>query len=215
MFDLWLERAECAFLTAHFDEAERLIQELLQRAASKIDQAAIFCLKVQLHAAKGEYAQAVDDARMCLRLFDIDIPAHPTQEQAESEYATIWRVLKGRRIEDLTALPLMTDPDLQAATRPALGSFRPCLLYRRPFASLGRQPPGEYQHATRHERCVRASLWVARHDCGPGVSPLQRGLSLYQNRLRPCREAWLSPVSGKNLRIDGDWSASGRSRSQP
>ena len=47
MFGLWLERAECEFLTGNFDKAEQLIAELLQRAASKVDQAAAYQLKVQ------------------------------------------------------------------------------------------------------------------------------------------------------------------------
>jgi predicted ATPase len=40
-FGLWLERAECEFLTGDFDEAEQLIGELLPRGASKVDRAAI------------------------------------------------------------------------------------------------------------------------------------------------------------------------------
>ena len=31
MFSLWLERAECEFLTGDFDKAEQLIEELLHR----------------------------------------------------------------------------------------------------------------------------------------------------------------------------------------
>ena len=46
MFSLWLERAECEFLTGNFDTAEQLIVELLQRGASKVDQAAVYHLKV-------------------------------------------------------------------------------------------------------------------------------------------------------------------------
>ena len=48
-FSLWLERAECEFLTGDFDTAGQLIEELLQRAASKVDEAAVYHLKVQLH----------------------------------------------------------------------------------------------------------------------------------------------------------------------
>ena len=48
MFSLWLERAECEFLTGNFDKAEQLIAELLQRAASKLDQAAVYHLKILL-----------------------------------------------------------------------------------------------------------------------------------------------------------------------
>jgi PAS domain S-box-containing protein len=116
-FSLRLERAECEFLTGNFDTAEQLIGELLQRGASKVDQAAAYHLKVLLHTVKSENTQAVDSALTCLRLFGIDIPAHPTQAQVQAEYETVWRTLNGRPIESLIELPLMTDPELLAATQ--------------------------------------------------------------------------------------------------
>ena len=64
---------------------------------------------------KSENPQAVTSALTCLRLFGIDIPAHPTWEQVQAEYETVWRNLDGRPIESLIELPLMTDPELQAA----------------------------------------------------------------------------------------------------
>jgi predicted ATPase len=117
LFSLWLERADCAFLTGDFDQAERLIAELLRHGASKVDQAAVYHLKVLLHIAKSENPQAVDSALTCLRLFGIDLPAHPSWEQVQAEYGTVWRNLAGQPIENLIDLPLMTDPELQAAMR--------------------------------------------------------------------------------------------------
>jgi PAS domain S-box-containing protein len=114
-FSLWLERAECEFLTGNFETAERLIAELLQRGASKVDKAAAYHLKIQLQEVKSENTQAVDSALTCLRLFGIDIQAHPTQEQVQAEYETLWQTLDGRSIESLIDLPLMTNPELQAA----------------------------------------------------------------------------------------------------
>ena len=117
-FSLWLERAECEFLTGNFEKAEQLIEELLQRAASKVDQAAVYHLKVQLHVVKvRKPASRRQCAQPCLRLFGIDLPAHPTWEQVQAEYETVWRTLDGRQIESLIDLPLMTDPELQAAMR--------------------------------------------------------------------------------------------------
>jgi hypothetical protein len=43
--------------------------------------------------------------------------AHPTHEQVQAEYETVWHNLDGRPIEGLIDLPLMTDPELQAAMR--------------------------------------------------------------------------------------------------
>src|SRR6202162_4181730 len=117
MFRLRRERAECEFLSGNFDTAEQLIGELLQRGASKVDQAAAYHLKVLLHTVKSENAQAVAIALTCLRLFGIDIPDHPTPEQVQAEYETVWQTLNGRPTESLIEMPLMTDPKLQAAMR--------------------------------------------------------------------------------------------------
>jgi PAS domain S-box-containing protein len=114
-FSLWLERAECELLSANFEKAEQLIVVLLERCASKVDQAAVYRLKIESHVMKSENQQAVASALTCLRLFCIDLPAHPTQEQVQAEYETVWQTLDGRPIESLIDLPLMTDPELQAA----------------------------------------------------------------------------------------------------
>jgi PAS domain S-box-containing protein len=116
-FSLWLERAECEFSTSNYETAEHLIAELLRRGATKIDQAAASHLKVQLHVVQSDNPQAVVSALACLRLFDIDIPAHPSWDQVQAEYDAIWRNLDGRPIESLIDLPLMTDPELLAAMR--------------------------------------------------------------------------------------------------
>src|SRR6202043_1807405 len=116
-FSVWLERAECELLSGNFEKAEQLIVELLQRGASKVDQAAVYHLKVRFHIMKSELQQALAAALTCLRLFGIDLPAHPTLEQVQAEYETVWQTLNGRPIESLIDLPLMTDPELQAAMR--------------------------------------------------------------------------------------------------
>src|ERR1700745_2917800 len=115
MFSVRLERAECELLTGNFDAAEQLIVELLQRGASKVDQAAVYHLKTLLHTVKSENAQAVASALTGLRLFGIGIPAHPTWEQVQAEYEQVWATINGPPIESLIDLPLMTDPEQQAA----------------------------------------------------------------------------------------------------
>ena len=79
------------------------------------DKAAVYDLMVLVQVAKGAYPQAVDSALTCLRLFGIDIPAHPTSEQVQAEYEAVWQALNGRPIGSLIDLPLMTNPELQAA----------------------------------------------------------------------------------------------------
>jgi PAS domain S-box-containing protein len=116
-FNLWLERAECELLCGNAEKAGQLIEQLLPRAASKVDEAAVHCLKVQLQIIKSEYQQAVTTALTCLRGFGIDMSAHPIEEQVQSAYEAVWQTLNGRPIESLIDLPLMNDPELRAAMK--------------------------------------------------------------------------------------------------
>jgi PAS domain S-box-containing protein len=114
-FGLHLERAECEFLSGNPELAEQLIAELLERDASKADRAAVYRLKIVLHVMKSEYQRAVESALECLRLFGIEIPAHPSDEQVKTAYEEVWRNLGGRSIESLIDLPLMGNVDMLAA----------------------------------------------------------------------------------------------------
>ena len=116
-FNLYLLAVECEFLCGQFDRAHTLISELLLRAASRTDQAAVYRLKIDLHIMQSEHAEAVNSALECLRLFGINMSAHPSWQQVQVEYETIWRILGERSIESLIELPLMTDPEMQAAMR--------------------------------------------------------------------------------------------------
>src|ERR1700730_6777456 len=124
-FSLWLERAECEYLSGNHDEAKELISELLARAASKIDKAAAYRLKIELHVLNSENPKGVESALECLRLFGIEMPAHPTREQVDAEYEKVWNSLGERPIERLIDLPLMTDPEMQAAMRVLSVLFAP------------------------------------------------------------------------------------------
>src|SRR5207245_11659932 len=101
---LWLERAECEYLSGNFERAEQLIKELLARAASKVDLTAVYQVKLLLHTVRSENPAAVASALTCLRLFGIDIPAHPTWEQVEAECETVWRTLARGAPDSVTAL---------------------------------------------------------------------------------------------------------------
>jgi len=116
-FGLLLEGAECEYLNGNFEKSEELISELLNRAASKVDKAAAYRVKILLHLMRAQYRQAVDSGLECLRLFGIEMPAHPTRKEVQVEYEKVWQNLGKRSIESLIDLPLMTDPEKQAAMR--------------------------------------------------------------------------------------------------
>jgi PAS domain S-box-containing protein len=114
-FSLWLELAACELLCGDMEKADQVIGELLQRAASDVEFADASCLKINLHVLTGEHSLAIDSALACLRLFGIDLPAHPSPERVRAEYDTVQRTLGARTIESLIDLSPMTDPKIQTA----------------------------------------------------------------------------------------------------
>ena len=114
-FALHLERAECEFLSGSTEVPEQLIAELLERAASDADRAAVYRLKIVLHVMRSEYQRAVESALLCVRLFGIEMSPHPSDEQVKTAYEEVWHNLAGRSIESLIDLPLMSNVDMLAA----------------------------------------------------------------------------------------------------
>jgi PAS domain S-box-containing protein len=127
-FSLALERAESTFLSSQFDQAEVLITELLRRAVSIVDKAAVYRLKMDLHVVKSENPKAVDSALECLRLFGIDMAAHPNRDEVQAEQEKIWQNLGDRPIESLIDLQMSAAPEPHAAMRVLAGLIAPAFF---------------------------------------------------------------------------------------
>jgi predicted ATPase/GAF domain-containing protein len=125
-FETWMERAECEFLVRNDDQSKAILVELLERARSIADQAAVYRLRVLLHIVRSEIVEAVACARLCLHLFAIEIPQTPTQNQVQAEFDALWRTLGPRQIEELVELPLMRNHELEAAMRVLAIAVEPC-----------------------------------------------------------------------------------------
>jgi PAS domain S-box-containing protein len=64
---------------------------------------------------EGRDDEAIGIALECLRMFGIEMPPHPSAAEVESGFQEIWTSLGGRSIEEIVDLPLMEDPEMQAA----------------------------------------------------------------------------------------------------
>ena len=114
-YNLTFERAHAAYATGSFDDIEQLFQELMERARTKIENAAVVDLAIAFHMTRGQSAHALELGLPCLRDFGIDLPLHPTDAQLEEEFERLWRTLGDRMIEELINLPPMTHPEIKVA----------------------------------------------------------------------------------------------------
>jgi histidine kinase len=119
LFPLHFERAECLYLAARFDEAERAQEYLRARAISKGDQAAVQELRVSFYENRSRYAEAIASGREGLALFGVTFPDEDAaiRHALEEELESIQRLLGDRRIASLAGLPVMDDVDVRAAMR--------------------------------------------------------------------------------------------------
>ena len=114
-FELELQPADCEVCTGAFQAAEERLRALATRTVGTLQQFAAAGRLVDLYAMMGSGERAVAVALECLRHVGIDLPLHPSEEEARGEYEHFWSLLGDRTIEDVVNLPLMEDPKDLAA----------------------------------------------------------------------------------------------------
>ena len=134
-FNLWLERAHCELLRNQ-PAAAQFIDVLQRRGAFKVEKAAVYRLQILLHALQVEWLPAIESGLACLRLFGIDIPLHPAEEQLQVRLEAVWHALGERPIESLIELPRMTDPDIQAIMNVCSDLVFPALVIDRNLSTV-------------------------------------------------------------------------------
>ena len=104
--------AECEMLTADMVAAEDRMLRLSQRARNRHDSCVLTRLRLTLYTNWDKRDRGLDVFLEWLRRDGTDWSKHPTREDAMREYARVWTLLGSRQIEDLVALPLITDPEV-------------------------------------------------------------------------------------------------------
>ncbi|WP_438031962.1 AAA family ATPase [Sorangium sp. So ce204] len=124
-YELSIERAHAAYATGSFEEAERLLDELMARARTNIERAAVVELAVAQSVTRGQCARAVELGLSCLRAWDIELSLPVTDAQVKEETDSVWQALGDRDIEALVDLPRMDHPEIKVAMRILLGVMIP------------------------------------------------------------------------------------------
>jgi predicted ATPase/signal transduction histidine kinase/DNA-binding NarL/FixJ family response regulator/HPt (histidine-containing phosphotransfer) domain-containing protein len=114
-FDLTFEKAECDWMFGNFDSSVTSLAQLLKRCKEKLEKAKIYRMKVELYTGKTQLDRAVVSGLNGLKLFGIEMVAHPSTKEVLNAYEQLWQELGDKSIEDLINLPLMTDVDIRTA----------------------------------------------------------------------------------------------------
>ncbi|HLQ15949.1 MAG TPA: GAF domain-containing protein, partial [Candidatus Eisenbacteria bacterium] len=160
-FSLWLERAECEYLTGQLASAEARLSLLSTRARTIVDSAAVTRVRINLYTNLDHSDSAVEVGLEYLRRINGQWSPHPTEEDVRQEYDRLWQRLGSGSIEALLDLPLMSDPDrcatmdvLTVLTSPAL--FTDLNLFR---LVVGRMAALSLEHGNSDGSCL-AYVWL-------------------------------------------------------
>ncbi|EPX57494.1 serine/threonine kinase [Cystobacter fuscus DSM 2262] len=124
-FRIQLDRATCEFMSGKAAEARHLVEELLPRARTRTDTAAVYRLKSSIHVAASEISAALVCLVECLTQMGYPMSATPSWDEVLAANEEVWALLGERSIESLIELPRMTDPDIEAAMSVLGAMFAP------------------------------------------------------------------------------------------
>jgi predicted ATPase/signal transduction histidine kinase/tRNA A-37 threonylcarbamoyl transferase component Bud32 len=127
-FEVRLAQASCESISGNAFEARRLVEELLPRARTRPDLAAVYRLKSDLHILANEILEAATCLLECLALMGMPMPLHPSWEEVEQATAEVWSLLGDRPIASLLELPLVNEPDMEALMSVLGALFVPAYL---------------------------------------------------------------------------------------
>ena len=122
------EYQQCAYLTGRNDEAEALIERMLERARSGVDKAEILSLRTRQYATTGKMEASIRAAILGLGLLGMRISEDPDRAAIGREIAAVRRNLAGRRIADLIDAPALVDPRQKVAIRLLMEIFPAAFL---------------------------------------------------------------------------------------
>lgn len=114
VFELELHRSECEFLTGEVTSAEERLTMLSSRASSVAERAAVVCLQADVYYALQRLDRGLLVGAEFLRQAGLPIPLRPTESEARAAYDSICSRLDGVGIDEVVALPLMTDQAARA-----------------------------------------------------------------------------------------------------
>lgn len=107
---LHLEAAQAAYLNSNFDQMGQLVTAVLQQARTLLDKVRIYEVQIQAYVAQNKLLEAIEISLSVLELLGTKLPRKPSRTQIISGFAATKLALLGKRIEDLSNLPIMTDP---------------------------------------------------------------------------------------------------------
>ena len=117
--EIYLEAAEAAYLSGHFEEVEPWTQVILQKAKTMPNKLKAYEIKLQAYLGQQKTSEAIQIGLQALQFLAIELPEKPTQADLVRRLDLTKAIWAEQTIKDLIELPELMDATKQA-TMPLL-----------------------------------------------------------------------------------------------
>ena len=129
--NLYVAAAEVAYLNADIEGMEQMAAQVLQNAQTILDKVKIYEIQIVARSAQSQIVEAIAVARDALWQLGVELPTEPDEVKMGKALQNLARQLQDRKIEELVDLPVMTNPQTQAAMQ-LLGMLFPTIFQGMP-----------------------------------------------------------------------------------
>ncbi|WP_196493788.1 ATP-binding sensor histidine kinase [Ornithinibacillus caprae] len=135
-FNLLLGLGETLYLNNLFEDAEKIFNELVQQAKSRLDQLTVYNLKIALYTHIHEVEKAVDTGLDGLKLFGWNIRKTPSKLSVGIEFLRTKLALAKKQTGDLLDLPFVKAKDHRQVLRTLINSNGPAYHVNQNLATV-------------------------------------------------------------------------------
>ncbi|MBD2453062.1 AAA family ATPase [Nostoc sp. FACHB-87] len=126
--NLYIAATEASYLNGDFNGMEQLAAVVLQQAQSIVDKVKIYEIQIAALTASSQILAAIAVGREALAQLGVELPSQVDETYIGKALAAVNQQLQGREIAALIDLPLMSEPQAQAAIQILSMLFPPVLL---------------------------------------------------------------------------------------
>ncbi|MEH2438415.1 MAG: AAA family ATPase [Nostoc sp.] len=112
--NFYVAATEAAYLNGNFDGMEEMAALVLQEAQTILDKVKTYELLIAARSAQSKHLEAFTVGINALGQLGLEFPSAPDEASIDRALQTLANLMKGRKIEELVDLPVMTDAKTQA-----------------------------------------------------------------------------------------------------
>ncbi len=112
--DIYMGCSDCEYLSGLFTEAEKSFKKILNKTKTNLEKVVVYNKMIAMYQNMGVYERSVKTGIKALKLMGENFPFAPSKKHLLVEIIKIKLLMRGKNIEELYEIHLMTDEKIRA-----------------------------------------------------------------------------------------------------